>query len=341
MPPEVAGGGARPPPVLAVVVPCFNEEAVLPETARRLSEHLDTLTRDRLIDARSVIVFVDDGSLDRTWQIVEELSLGSPRIAGLKLSRNQGHQNALLSGLLTAAGDVLITIDADLQDDPAAIREMLLANRAGADIVYGVRSSRAIDSIFKRMTAKCYYKLLKLLGADVIFNHADFRLMSRRAVESLRDFGEVNLFLRGIIPQLGFRTAIVEYDRQARLAGESKYSIRQMLSLAFEGLTSLSTRPLRWITFLGLWVSMLSFVLGAWALGITLSGTATAPGWASTVVPLSFLSGIQLFSLGVIGEYLGKVYLEIKRRPRFIVERMIGAAFIDQRSQLSSPRMMP
>lgn len=314
------------PPVLTFVVPCFNEEAVLPETAAQLEELLDGLVEEGLVDGRSAVLFIDDGSRDHTWGIIEEHCRDSARFAGLKLSRNQGHQNALLSGLLTAEGDILISIDADLQDDLGAVRPMLLAHRKGADIVCGIRRNRDVDSHFKRLTATGYYRLMRWLGVDILFNHADFRLMSRRAVEALRSYGEVNLFLRGLVPHLGFETATVEYDRLSRFAGETKYPLRRMLSLAFEGITSFSTRPLRWITLSGLTISLLAFVLTVWAIAARLFGVYV-PGWASTTVPLYFLGGVQLMALGAIGEYLGKVYLETKRRPRFIVEKRAGSIF--------------
>ncbi len=320
---QVIGHPGGKPPVLTFVVPCFNEEAVLPETAARLEELLDGLAEEGLVDDRSAAMFVDDGSRDGTWGIIEEHCRDSARFAGLKLSRNQGHQNALLSGLLTAEGDILISIDADLQDDLGAVRPMLLAHRNGADIVCGVRRNRDVDRAFKRLTATGYYRLMKWLGVDIVFNHADFRLMNRQAVESLRDYGEVNLFLRGIVPHLGYKTATVEYDRLSRFAGETKYPLRRMLSLAFEGITSFSTRPLRWITLSGLSISVLAFFLTIWAIAARLFGVFV-PGWASTAVPLYFLGGVQLLALGMIGEYLGKVYLETKRRPRFIIERKTG-----------------
>jgi polyisoprenyl-phosphate glycosyltransferase len=311
------------PEVLTILVPCYNEEAVLQETARQLADILDQLKRDGLAHQDSRVVFIDDGSRDRTWVLIEDLARCFSHFAGMKLSRNVGHQNALLSGLLNADGDVLISIDADLQDDVGAMKDMLVAHRNGADIVYGVRRRRNVDTIFKRKTAEAYYRILQLFGINAIFNHADYRLMSRRSVEALRDFGEVNLFLRGIIPQLGFPTQVVTYDRKARFAGETKYTFWKMFALGAEGITSFSIGPLRLIASAGLVVSFSSFLVGIWAFVARLLGQ-TVPGWASTVVPLYFLGGIQLLSLGVIGEYLGKVYLETKGRPRFIVEKVVG-----------------
>ncbi len=311
-------------PVLSIVVPCFNEEAVLVETANRLARLLDDLMGDGVIALGSRIVFIDDGSGDGTWEHIEHLSRAMPCCGGIKLSGNRGHQHALLAGLLSVGGDVIVSMDADLQDDLSAIRSMLMANADGADIVYGVRTRRDVDTSFKKMSAEFYYRLLSWLGVTVVFNHADYRLMSRPAIEALREYKEVNLFLRGIIPQLGFRTAIVGYRRQVRFAGETKYSLRRMLALALDGITSFSVRPLRLITLTGFATSLLSFLVSIWAVAASLVSTMTVPGWASTVIPMYFLGGIQLLSLGIVGEYLGKVYLETKKRPRFIVEKTVG-----------------
>lgn len=305
---------------LSMVVPCYNEEATLPQTAEKLSGLLQGLVRQQLCCNRSGIYFVDDGSSDHTWKQIETLAASSTRFHGIKLAGNRGHQNAILAGLLCAPGDALVSIDADLQDDISAVERMVQAHLSGAEIVYGVRDRRASDPLFKRLSALSYYKLLKLLGVDIVFNHADFRLMGRRAVEALGRYDEVNLFIRGIIPQLGFPTAIVRYERTSRVAGKSKYTLRKMLALALTGVTSFSVVPLRIIMGLGLGISLVSFVIGFWAISVRLSGTAL-PGWASTVLPMYFLGGIQLLSLGVIGEYLARVYLETKRRPRYIIER--------------------
>lgn len=311
-------------PRLAIVVPCYNEAAVLPTTAARLRQLLERLRAAGEVAADSLVVFVDDGSADATWAQVAELAAGHPDVAGIRLSRNRGHQNALLAGLCTAPGDVLVSIDADLQDDPEAIPRMLAAHRAGSDIVYGVRRGRASDGLFKRLSARAYYRLLAALGVEVVYDHADFRLLSRRAVEALRDYREVNLFLRGLIPQLGFPSARVEYDRAPRPAGRSKYPLRRMLSLAWQGVTSFSAYPLRLITGFGLLVSIASLALAAWALGVRLFTDRALPGWASTVIPMYFLGGVQLFSLGIIGEYVGKIYHEAKRRPRYHIETLRG-----------------
>ncbi len=309
--------------MLSIVVPCFNEQEVLPETARRLGVLLGALVAHGQIAASSQVCFVDDGSTDRTWAIVQSLHDTDARFGGLRLSRNRGHQNALLAGLLTAQGDTVITIDADLQDDLDAIRAMLEANRQGADIVYGVRSVRTSDTALKRHTAQMFYRLLRWLGVEVVFDHADFRLMSRRSIEALRSYDESNLFLRALIPKLGFTTHIVTYERHERFAGKSKYPFRKMLALAVEGVTSFSTRPLRIITLLGLLMSALAMALTIWAVAATVVFAATIPGWASTVIPIYVVCGVQLLSLGVIGEYIGKIYLETKRRPRFHISEVI------------------
>jgi polyisoprenyl-phosphate glycosyltransferase len=306
---------------LSIVVPCYNEEAVLPETIQRLTELLQYLIDKEKITSDSCVYYVDDGSRDRTWDLIETLAKTNSYVRGIKLSRNRGHQNALLAGLLTVKGEAVISIDADLQDDLSAIEEMLDDYAAGYDIVYGVRSSRNSDTFFKSFTAKAYYRLLSVMGVEIIYNHADYRLMSRRVIYALNEFGEVNLFLRGIIPQLGFSYAIVYYDRADRFAGESKYPLKQMLSLAWQGITSFSDLPLRFITGLGLLVSMISFVVTAWAIWIRLFTQEAVPGWASTVLPIYFLGGIQLLCLGIIGEYLAKVYTETKGRPRYIIEK--------------------
>lgn len=308
---------------LNLVIPCFNEEEVLPETARRTLELLGKLVDDGLVDNRSEVTFVDDGSYDGTWSLIEALHLADRRVRGIKLSRNHGHQNALLAGLLSVPGDVLISLDADLQDDLGAIPRMIEAHRSGAEIVYGVRSCRDCDGFFKRFTAQGYYRLLRRFGVNVLQDHADFRLMSRRALEALRDFREINLFLRGIIPLLGFRTAIVEYERQARFAGRSKYPFVKMVALAFDGIASFSSKPLQWSIHVGASLSLISLAIGLWALVARLFTNMTVPGWTSTVVPMYFLGGLQMLFLGVIGGYVAKIYSETKQRPRFIVEEML------------------
>lgn len=308
---------------VAIVVPCYNEEEVLPETARRLSELLGRYVAAGKASSDSAIYFVDDGSRDRTWALIEELAQQNPYVHGIKLSRNRGHQNALLSGLMSVDGDVVISVDADLQDDLDAIGAMLDAHAQGSDIVYGVRSRRDADSFFKRFTAQGYYRVLQIMGVDVVFDHADYRLLARCAVEALRDYEESNLFLRGIIPTLGFKTAKVYYERRERFAGESKYPLRKMLALALDGITSFSPVPLRMITASGMLVSVISAFLGLLTLAIRLFTDLAVPGWASIVVPVYFLGGVQLLGIGVIGEYLAKVYVEVKRRPRYIIEKRI------------------
>ena len=309
---------------LSIVVPCFNEEAVLPETARRLAALLAQLIDSHKISADSNVCFVDDGSRDRTWAIIEALAERYASIRGVKLSRNRGHQNALLAGLFSVTGDVAISIDADLQDDLSAIGSMIDANAEGHDIVFGVRKRRDADTFFKRLSAEGYYRLLHLMNVEVVFNHADYRLMSRRAIEALGEFSEVNLFLRGIIPQLGFKSTTVYYDRAERFAGESKYPLKKMLALAWQGVTSFSATPLRMITAVGIIVSLASFAVTLWALWVRLYSPEAVPGWASTVLPIYFLGGIQLLCIGIIGEYLSKIYIETKRRPRYLVEKTVA-----------------
>jgi polyisoprenyl-phosphate glycosyltransferase len=308
---------------LSIIVPCYNEEAVLNETATRLIALLSELIDQGKLSSSSEIYFIDDGSRDRTWPMIVALAQQQPSIRGVRLSRNHGHQMALLAGLLTVPGDAVISIDADLQDDLSAIEAMLDAHVAGAEIVYGVRKGRRADSLFKRVIAERYYALLAAIGVEIVFNHADFRLLGRRAIDALSQFGEVNVFLRGLIPQLGFATAIVYYERAERFAGQSKYPARKMLSLAWNGITSFSAVPLRLITGMGFLISLGSLAVAAWAVYVRLFTLAAVPGWASTVVPMYLLGGIQLLSLGIIGEYLAKIYMESKHRPRFIIERTV------------------
>lgn len=310
-------------PTLTLIVPCYNEEEVLPETSEKLLALLERLIVSGTVSTESTITFVDDGSRDRTWSLIQALHAQGHRVRGIKLSRNRGHQNALLAGLLTAPGDVLVSLDADLQDDIEAIPRMLEEHARGADIVFGVRHKRDTDTRFKRLTAKAYYKLMSALGVDMLPGHADFRLMSRRAIEALREFQEVNLFLRGIIPQLGFRSAVVTYERHARLQGESKYTLAKMVGLAFDGITSFSAEPLKWSTRLGAVLSTASLGFGVWAIFIHFFTDKALPGWTSTVVPMYFLGGIQLLSLGVIGGYISKIYSETKQRPRFIIDQTL------------------
>lgn len=308
---------------LSIVVPCYNEEEVLPETSRRLLDLLDQLRQKGKIKPSSGIYFVDDGSRDRTWALIEELATVHKEVHGIKLSRNQGHQKALLAGLESAPGDALVSIDADLQDDVSVVETMVDRYRDGYEVVYGVRDRRDSDTPFKRWTAQTYYRVLHFLGVRIVYNHADYRLLSRRALESLKEFKEVNLFLRGIIPLLGFRNTTVTYDRTHRLAGESKYPLRKMLALAVDGVTSFSAVPLRLITVLGVVIFLGSMLIALWALWVRLVGDTAVPGWASTVIPFYFLGGVQLFCIGVIGEYLGKVFDEVKGRPRYFIEKQV------------------
>lgn len=307
-------------PSLAIVVPCYNEEEVLAETTKQLSIMLERAIRDQLVCSNSKIYYVDDGSSDQTWPLIQTLASENNFVHGIKLSRNRGHQNALLAGLLGTSEDITVSIDADLQDDPNVILKMLSEYHQGNQIVYGVRDSRDTDTRFKRMTAEGYYKFLAKLGVELVYNHADFRLMSRVAVNALAQYNEVNLFLRGMIPQLGYQSSCVFYARAERLAGESKYPLRKMLKLAWQGVTSFSNQPIRWITKMGFAVSGVATFIALWALYIAIATDSSVPGWTSTVVPLVLLSGVQLVSLGVLGEYLGKIYMEVKNRPRFHIE---------------------
>lgn len=314
----------RPDRTLYVVVPCYREEEVLPETAKRLREKLNALIAQNKIAPDSRILFVNDGSSDRTWEIIAALHKQDKIYSGVNLSRNRGHQNALLAGLTTAVqyADMMISMDADLQDDINAMDKMIDAYHDGCDVVYGVRSCRKTDSFFKRFTAEAFYKLMKLMGVDIVFNHADYRLMSRRAVEGLAGFKEVNLFLRGVVPQIGYPWTTVEYERAKRFAGESKYPLKKMLAFALDGITSFSVKPLRLILFLGGLIFIISIIALIWALVSRMLGNAVS-GWTSLMCSIWMIGGIQLLSLGVIGEYIGKIYGETKARPRFIIERVL------------------
>jgi polyisoprenyl-phosphate glycosyltransferase len=314
------------PATLSIVVPCFNEELVLRETCRRLDAVRQDLVQRGKISAASDIVFVDDGSSDGTWELIAELAGTARGVHGVKLSRNCGHQNALLAGIHAARGDAIVTIDADLQDDEQAIERMVDAFDAGHEVVYGVRASRASDTWFKRATARAFYRGMAVMGVQTVYDHADFRLLSRRAFEYLQRFGETNLFLRGIVPLLGLRSCTVTYDRRIRFAGESKYPLRRMLEFAWNGVTSFSAAPLRAIAMLGFALSALCGALTLWALAVKLLTASAVPGWASTILPIYFLGGVQLLCIGVLGEYIGKIYTEVKRRPRFFVERVAGSA---------------
>ncbi len=305
---------------LAIVIPCYNEQAVISETIRQLTDCLDKLIAKGKILQDSGLYFVDDGSKDATWQTIKAKADHNPLVHGVKLSKNKGHQHALLAGLSVSDGDAVISIDADLQDDISVIEEMVDAHLNGYDIVYGVRDDRSVDPFFKRVYAECYYWLLGLLGITIIFNHADFRLLSQRAIDALLKYRETNLFLRGLVPQIGFPATKVFYQRQPRFAGTTKYPLKKSLALAIDGITSFSVVPLRVVTFIGLMVFVVSSVLGLWGLYLKLFTDQVVPGWTSIVVPMYILGAVQLLAIGIIGEYLGKIYLEVKDRPRFIIE---------------------
>ena len=309
---------------LYLVIPCYNEEEVLPETSKQLRAKMETLMAAGKISKESRIVFVNDGSKDRTWEIIESLHKENPLFQGIKLSRNKGHQNALLAGLMTVKEhcDMAISMDADLQDDIDAIDGMLEKYAEGCDIVYGVRNARDTDTAFKRKTAEGYYKEMRLLGADIVYNHADYRLMSKRALDGLEQFKEVNLFLRGVVPMIGYKSDKVYYARKERFAGESKYPLKKMLAFAWEGLTSLSVKPIRMIMTLGSAIFLVSIAMLIYSLVRHAMG-ATLVGWTSTVVSIWAIGGLQLLAIGIIGEYIGKVYLETKQRPKFIVEEYL------------------
>jgi len=313
---------------LYIVVPCYKEQEVLPETSRRLREKVLSLRKQGKISDASRVMFVNDGSTDDTWKIISRLHAEDPDVfSGVNLTRNRGHQNALLAGLATAVNyaDMIVSMDADLQDDIDAVDEMVDRYHEGFDVVYGVRSKRDTDTFFKRFTAEGFYKVMKALGVDIVFNHADYRLMSRRAVEGLMQFEEVNLFLRGIVPQIGYKWTTVTYERAERFAGESKYPLKKMLAFAADGITSFSVKPIRLVLLVGVIVFLVSIAMLAYALVSKLMGHTSA-GWTSLMGSIWLIGGIQLLSLGVVGEYIGKIYNETKRRPRFIIESVINKA---------------
>jgi glycosyltransferase involved in cell wall biosynthesis len=309
---------------LDIVVPCYNEADALPETHRQLTGLMASLRASGEITSASRVIYVDDGSRDQTWSLIRRFASEGREAAGVRLSRNSGHQSALLAGLFAAGGDAVISVDADLQDDLAVIPAMLRLYRQGNDVVYGVRRRRDTDSAPKRVTALLYYRILRGLGVEIVHNHADYRLLSRPAIRRLGEFAESNLFLRGIVPLLSARTATVEYDRKERTAGQTKYTVRRMLSLALEGITSLSPAPLRAVAAIGLLVFFLSIAMSGWVLWLRLFTDKAIPGWASSVIPIYFLGGVQLLSLGVLGEYVARIYLETKRRPRYFVAETAG-----------------
>jgi polyisoprenyl-phosphate glycosyltransferase len=310
--------------VLYLVIPCYNEEEVLPETAKRLTEKLNTMIERNLISPDSKMVFVNDGSKDRTWPIIQQLHETNPLVWGINLSRNKGHQNALLAGLMTVKeyADMAISLDADLQDDINAIDQFVEKYYEGYDVVYGVRSSRETDTFFKKFTAQGFYKLMKVLGVDIIYNHADYRLMSKRALDELENFKEVNLFLRGIVPLIGFPSDVVTYERHERFAGESKYPLKKMLNFAFDGITSFSVKPIRMVTSLGLIIFSISIIMLIIFLITHWCGN-TVPGWTTIVISVWAIGGLQLLAIGIIGEYIGKIYMESKARPKYIIQDIL------------------
>lgn len=306
--------------ILYLVIPCYNEMEVLPTTSRIFQKKIEDLVENHKISEQSKILFVDDGSKDDTWNIIQSLSEENDIFSGIRLSRNRGHQNALLAGLMEAKedADVTISIDCDGQDDIEAIDRMLEEYDGGSEVVYGVRNDRQTDGFLKRESAQLFYRFMKVLGADIVYNHADYRLVSSKVLNELEKFKEVNLFLRGMVPLVGFRSSCVYYERKSRMAGKTHYPLKRMLSLAFNGITSLSIRPLQMITCMGILISLLSFIGVFWSILVYLQGK-TVSGWASMTCIVCFVSGVQMISLGIIGEYIGKMYLETKQRPRYII----------------------
>ncbi|MFT5484196.1 MAG: glycosyltransferase involved in cell wall biosynthesis [Halieaceae bacterium] len=311
-------------PQIGIVIPCFNEAQTLPITMEKLGCELSALISQGLVAPDSQIYFVDDGSSDTSWELIHGFIEKGLPVVGIKLTRNYGHQHALLAGLMEARGDALISMDADLQDEISLINEMLAAFSRGCEIVYAVRRDRSSDSRFKRWTAQLHYWLMEKMGVETVANHADYRLMSRRAVKLLSQYRETNLYLRGIIPHLGLRTAEVFFDRNERAAGHTKYTFWAMFNLAIKGITSFSVAPLRFISIMGFLIFTLSLILGGWVLFAVILGDGTVPGWASTVLPMYLLGGFQLLAIGIVGEYLGKSYMEVKRRPLYLVEEILG-----------------
>lgn len=317
----------RTDPILYIVIPCYNEQEVLPITAPMFLQKINDLAAAGKISPESRVLFVNDGSKDRTWEIICDLAARDPHYAGICQSRNRGHQNAVLAGLMEAKSrcDITISIDCDGQDDINAMDAMVDAYRDGCDVVYGVRSKRDTDTFFKRFTAEGFYKVMKALGVDIVFNHADYRLMSRRAVEGLAEFTEVNLFLRGIVPQIGYKWTTVTYERAERFAGESKYPLKKMIAFAADGITSFSVKPIRLVFSTGVVVFIVSIIMLLYALIAKIAGH-TSVGWTSLMGSIWLIGGIQLLGLGVVGEYIGKIYNETKRRPRFIIESVLNKA---------------
>ena len=310
--------------ILYLVIPCYNEEAVLHETARQLLNKMNSMFERGMISRESKIMFVNDGSKDKTWEIIDELHASNPIYSGVKLSRNKGHQNALLAGLMTAKekADMTISLDADLQDDVDVIDQMVEKYYQGNDVVYGVRSARKTDTFFKKFTAQGFYKLMQAMGVEIVYNHADYRLMSKRAMEGLSQFKEVNLFLRGIVPLIGYKSDVVTYERHERFAGESKYPLKKMLAFATDGITSFSIKPIRLITTCGILIFAISLVMLLYFLIVHFMGRTVA-GWTSMIVSIWAIGGLQLLAIGIVGEYIGKIYLETKERPKYIIETVL------------------
>ena len=310
--------------ILYLIIPCFNEEEVLPETCKRLTGKLEDMIEKKLVNSKSRIVFVDDGSKDHTWEIIEKLYKDNTFVLGIKSSRNRGHQNTLFAGLMTVKKDCDITIsmDADLQDDIEVLDQFIKKYEEGCEIVYGVRSTRQTDTFFKRFTAESFYKVIRTMGADIVYNHADYRLMSSKALDELEKYKEVNLFLRGVVPLIGFKTGTVSYERQMRFAGKSKYPLRKMLSFAIDGITSLSVKPIRMIALAGIVLFIVSIIMMLNYLIGYCTGK-TVQGWATIVISIWGIGGLELLAIGIIGEYIGKIYMETKRRPRYIVEKYL------------------
>lgn len=310
--------------ILYIVIPCYNEEEMLPITKEKLEEKMNLLIKKKVIDKNSRVLLVDDGSKDKTWSLIEKINTSNKMFAGLKLAHNKGHQNALLAGLMTAKeyADMVISMDADLQDDIDVIDKFIEEYESGSEIVYGVRSSRETDTKFKRMTAEGFYKIMNMIGVETVYNHADYRLMSKVVLNELEKYEEVNLFLRGIIPTIGFKTSSVNYARSERMAGESKYPLKKMLALAWQGITSFSVKPIKFVLTLGITISIVSILVLLYSLIVKLIGNAVS-GWTFIVCSIWLLGGLQMLSIGLIGEYIGKIYMEVKKRPKFIIEKII------------------
>lgn len=311
---------------IGIILPCYNEEQVLYESARILTKLLNRLISLKKITPTSRILYIDDGSNDGTWNLIKALSDKHSKVGGIKLSRNFGHQNAILAGLLTVKGDAIVSLDADLQDDVNTIEAMIDDHLKGSEIVYAVREDRSIDSRFKRISAHFFYKFMNFIGSDVVYNHADFRLLSRRAINALKEFREINIFLRGVVPLIGLKSSIVYYKRNQRAAGKTKYPLRKMINFAIDGITSFSVAPLRVITVIGFVIFSMSLIMIVYIFWVWLFSNSAVPGWASTTLPIYFLGGIQILFIGILGEYLGKTYQEIKGRPRYLIEESVNTS---------------